>query len=225
VRKARLVPGHPDTLASLNNLAAMYRAAGRPRDAVPLAEEAAAVAEAHGHPETARFKASLGHTYLAAGQPEKALPLFEAYLAAERARLKPDDPRLGDVLARLGTDLLDHGRPAEAARFLRECLAIREKAGPDAWTTSNARVLLGHSLFAQRKLTEAAPLLSKGYAGLKQREAELPPTARARLAGTADRLAELYAALGQPDEARTWRAERAEYPPEQAPPPRPRPRN
>src|SRR5262249_35341300 len=35
------------------------------------------------------------------------------------------------------------------------------------------------------------------------------------------RLVELYPAGGRPDEAEEWRAKRKEYPPEQAPPPRP----
>ena len=43
----------------------------------------------------------------------------------------------------------------------------------------------------------------------------------ARLADAADRLVDLYTALGRSDEVRKWRAERAKYP-FVAPPPRPR---
>jgi hypothetical protein len=57
---------------------------------------------------------------------------------------------------------------------------------------------------------------------MKQREAKIPEQARkVRLAEAADRLVELYVAWGKRDEAAEWQAERAKYPPHQAPPPRP----
>ena len=66
-------------------------------------------------------------------------------------------------------------------------------------------------------------MLLAGYEGLKKRQATIqPPVARpVRLAEAADRLVRLYEATGRPAEAARWRAERAAYLPEQAPPPRP----
>ncbi|HET6575422.1 MAG TPA: hypothetical protein VFG68_17595 [Fimbriiglobus sp.] len=56
---------------------------------------------------------------------------------------------------------------------------------------------------------------------MKKREAKIPPVGKARLSEAADRLVELYTRWGKPAEAAKWRAERAKYPPEQAPLPRP----
>ena len=46
------------------------------------------------------------------------------------------------------------------------------------------------------------------------------PQAATRSAEALDRLIELYTATNKPDEAMKWRAERAKYPAEKAPPPR-----
>ena len=63
---------------------------------------------------------------------------------------------------------------AEAEAILRECLAIREKAQPDDWTTFNTRSQLGGSLMGQKKFAEAEPLILAGYEGMKAREAKIP---------------------------------------------------
>ena len=109
-------------------------------------------------------------------------------------------------------DLLSCGQQAAAEPLLRECLAIREKAQPDDWTTFNTRSMLGSALCGQKKYAEAEPLLFKGYEGMKQREEKIPKEAKVRLVETVDRLIELYAATNKPDEAAKWRAERAKYP-------------
>jgi len=79
--------------------------------------------------------------------------------------------------------------------------------------------MLGGALLGQKKYAEAEPLLVEGYEGMKQRETQIPPPGKVRLPEAADRLVELYVALGKSEESAKWRAERAKYPPEQAPPP------
>ena len=88
------------------------------------------------------------------------------------------------------------------------------------WPGFDVRILLGEALIRQRRYAEAEPLLLAGYTGLvglMGKEANLEPS---DVAAAADRLAELYTALGNPAEAAKWQAERAKYPPEQAPRPR-----
>jgi eukaryotic-like serine/threonine-protein kinase len=58
---------------------------------------------------------------------------------------------------------------------VRECLAIREKKEPDAWTTFNGRSQLGGALLGHKRYADAEPLLLKGYEGMKQREDKIPP--------------------------------------------------
>jgi tetratricopeptide (TPR) repeat protein len=111
-------------------------------------------------------------------------------------------------LARLGLYLLAREKWAEAEASLRECLAL---ASPEAWTTFEARALLGRALLGQKKHDEAKPHLLRGYEGMKQQEAAIPPREKARLAETVDGLIELYTALEKPDEVKKWQAERANY--------------
>jgi serine/threonine protein kinase/Flp pilus assembly protein TadD len=123
---------------------------------------------------------------------------------AERARGKPDAQ---GPMAALGFILLAVGRFADAEPVLRECLAIREKMMPDDWLRFHAQSLLGGALLGQQNYAEAEPLLLQGYEGMKQREAKIPLASQgSRLAQAAERLAQLYEATGQPDEARVWRA-------------------
>ena len=76
------------------------------------------------------------------------------------------------------------------------------------------------ALLGQKRYAEAEPLLVAGYEGMGRQLPKIPPRFRGRLPEAADRLVDLYAAWGKPDEAARWRAERAKYPPPAAPPPR-----
>jgi hypothetical protein len=107
----------------------------------------------------------------------------------------------------LGTLLVQAGRPAEAEPVLRECLGFRETKQPGDWSTFHIRSLLGGALLAQKKLTEAEPLLRQGYEGLKQREDKIPAASKTRVAEALERLVQLAEATGRPDEAAKWRKE------------------
>jgi hypothetical protein len=123
----------------------------------------------------------------------------------------PKDPAyrraLPRILAILGQNLLQQRKYADAEPVLRDCLARREAAEPDAWTTFNTRSMLGGSLLGQEKYAEAEPLLLQGYQGMKQREAEIPPIGRPLLREAVERLVQLYDAWSRPVEAAKWRQE------------------
>jgi eukaryotic-like serine/threonine-protein kinase len=70
----------------------------------------------------------------------------------------------------------------------------------------------------RKKYADAEPLLLKGYEGMKQREKAIPRQAATRIPEALDRLIEISTATNKPDEAKKWRAERAKYPAEKAPP-------
>jgi tetratricopeptide (TPR) repeat protein len=107
----------------------------------------------------------------------------------------------------LGWGLLRQRKYAEAEPLLRETLARRVKHQPDNWTTFNTRSQLGGSLLGQKKYAEAEPLLVKGYEGMKARAKTIPAAAKDRLPEAAERLVELYDALGRPEEAERWQQE------------------
>ena len=158
-----------------------------------------------GHPETLRVMGNLAGAYLALNQMDDALPLLRDFLAGRRKQLGRDNLYFAGILAQTGHLLLMHGQHAEAEKALRECLAIRQKKQPDAFTTFNARSLLGGALLAQKKYAEAEPFLLEGYQGMRQREAQAPTGAQGRLSEALERLVQLYEAWGHKDKAEQWR--------------------
>jgi hypothetical protein len=217
LKKAKLGPDHPDTLLSMNNLAMGYRAAGKPDLALPLLEETLKVRKAKlgpDHPNTLNIMGNLAKAYLDLKQAEKATPLFEDFVAGQRKLTGADTTRFASLLAQIILELLNARQFPQAEKLLRECLAIRERKEPEAWTTFYTKSLLGGALLGQKKYADAEPLLLKGYEGMKARGKTIPKTggAELRIPEALDRLIELYTATNKPDEAKKWQAERAKYP-------------
>src|SRR5262249_34346943 len=137
---------------------------------------------------------------------------FPAVLA-EMAQAAPQIH--AEALAVLGTRLLGQRKYAAAERVFRDCLAIREKEAPDAWTAFNARSLLGGALVGRREFAEAEPLLVQGYEGMARRAAGIPPHLRdARVAEALERLIQLYEESDRKDLAAKWRAQMPKANPE-----------
>jgi hypothetical protein len=210
---------HPATLHAQINLGVNYRDAGRLEEAIALLEPVDRAGRAD--PSLRWARGALLTAYVAARKVPEATKLVTEILAEARKEHPAGSPALGAALAEGGGSLLKLGAWGEAEAVLRECLAIREKAQPEAWTTFNARSLLGEALAGQEKFDEAERLLVQGFEGLRARAAQIPQDFRtARLTEAVDRLVEMYTALGNRGEAARWRAERAKYPPPTAPPPR-----
>src|SRR6185437_4713688 len=86
VRERTVGPDHPDTVASLNNLASLYQAEGRTSDTLPLVERMMAGGRA---------------------QPRVALPTL---LDAQKKQLIPPDKAFDEAL-----DVVQHGAQSSAA--------------------------------------------------------------------------------------------------------------
>jgi serine/threonine protein kinase len=229
----KLGPTHPYTLMTLANLAVNYRDAGRLADAARRADEF--VNHYRQLPVLNRqqlvwFVPEAASIFTAAGQPAKAEAICRDAVAEARQHLGAEDPRLAAALVELGDHLLQQKRWLEAESTLKECLAIRQKKEPDAWTTFNAQSLLGGALAGQKKYADAEPLLLAGYEGMKKaslvastpgettsapggtRGADATPLAvEQRLAEAIERLIQLYDATGKTAEAAKWRREQAAW--------------
>ncbi len=223
LRKAKLGANHPDTLTSMNNLAFGYQDAEKLEQALPLFQEAVAGMEKRRfqHEHSGRIVNNLIGCYERLKQFDQAEPWRRKSLAVLKDRAGADSVPFAGELAALGLNLLQQKKWTDAEAVLRECLAIREKKQPDAWSTFNIKSMLGGALLGQKKYTDAEPPLVKGYEGMKQREKTIPPQASIRIPEALDRLIEFYTATNKPDEAKKWRVVRAQYPPEPSPPPRP----
>jgi serine/threonine protein kinase len=210
LREKKLGRDHPDTLQTVANLGVNYRDAGRLSDALRLLGEAYRASATI--PTLRWVGVQLMDCYAKAGRLAEAAALLQRLLADARISLPKNSLQLAEVLAQYGSILLQAKAFGEAEPLLRECLAIREAAEPNVWTTFDTRSLLGRALLGERRHAEAEPLLRKGYEGMKAREKLIPPREAKRVPEALDRLIELYATTNRPDEVDNWRAERAKYP-------------
>jgi tetratricopeptide (TPR) repeat protein len=205
--KAKLGADHPHTLTSMNNLASAYRAAGKPDQALPLFRQAAAGIEKRRfqHEYAGVIVKNLIDCHERLKQFDQGESWRRRWLAVVKERSGADSPLYARELASLGQNLLAQQKWADAEPVLRESLAICDKRQPDFWGTSHARSLLGGALAGQEKYAEAEPLLLKGYEGLKQRQAAIPPGNRGVVAQALDRLVQLCRATGQTHRAEAYR--------------------
>jgi serine/threonine protein kinase len=202
--------GYPHALNVLNNLGEAYRAAGKLEQALPLFQQTATGVEKQQfvHEYAGLFVSNLIDCHERLKQYEPAEAWRRKWLAVVKERAGPQSAAYAGELAGLGLNLLQQHKHAEAEPLLRDCLSLRTKQQPDAWTTFNAKSLLGDALLGQKKYAEAEPLLLEGYEGMKQREAKIPPQGKVRLGEALDRLVQLYDAWGKPDQADHWRQRR-----------------
>jgi eukaryotic-like serine/threonine-protein kinase len=201
---------HPDTLRSMNNLAAAYVSAGRLDKALPLHEETLKLRQAKlgpEHPDTLRSMHDLALAFMVANRSLEAEPILRELVAIQRRRLPAKSPELAAHLASLGKSLVQVDEHAEAELILRECLAIREKTLPEDWRRFKTQSLLGGSLLGQKKYAEAEPLLLSGYEGMKARQESIPASAKDNLREALEWLVKLHEALGQPEKAAERRLE------------------
>jgi WD40 repeat protein len=205
MQKSTLGSDHDDTLLSMRELGGIYRTAGRLPEAVALLQQVLERRRAKlgpDHDDTLGSMNDLAVAYEDAGAFDRAEPLLADVLEHARKMDGPAAPQTAGVLASLGLSRLKQQKYAEAEPVLRECLAIREKAIPGHWLRFNALSLLGDALLGQKKYAEAEPLLLRGYDGMKQREATIPPPWNViRLAEAAERLVRLYEATDEKDKA------------------------
>ncbi|WP_448596349.1 tetratricopeptide repeat protein, partial [Thermoleptolyngbya sp.] len=113
----RLSADHPDTAASLNNLAGLYRVMGRYSEAEPLFGRSLAIREAQlgaDHPDTATSLNNLAGLYDSMGRYSEAEPLYQRSLAIREAQLGADHPDTATSLNNLAGLYYSMGRYSEA---------------------------------------------------------------------------------------------------------------
>ena len=198
---------HADTLFAQINLGVNYRDSGRFNDAISTLESA--TRDARGVESMRWGRDALLNAYVLAKKSNEGAALAKELLDEDRKKHPPQSAALASTLVRVGSDLLLLAAWKDAETILREGIAIREKLEPDAWTTFNAKSLLGEALLGQKDYSQAEPLLLQGYTGMKEREAKISLDFRAdRLTAALDRLVRLYEAIDKKDEVAKWQKER-----------------
>jgi tetratricopeptide (TPR) repeat protein len=155
-------PDHPDTLASMNNLAASYEGLGRYAEALRLYEETLALRKAKlgpDHPDTLASMSNLANSYEDLGRRAEALKLREETLALRKAKLGPDHPDTLSSMNNLANSYDDLGRHAEALKLREETLALRKaKLGPDHPDTLSTMRRLAYAYAVLGRYADAAKL-------------------------------------------------------------------
>ncbi len=224
LQEHRLGRNHPHTQATVANLGANYMDCNRLSEAMPLLEEAFRTARKQ--PTLLWVGDPLLEAYVKAGKGEAAASLIDELIASARKYSSAPSPKLANTLAQCGLACLHFRQFTTAEELLRECLAIREKTEPQAWTTYNTMAALGVALMERamsespdkaNRRAEAESLLLKGYEGIKARlvaenqNASLLKTQRQWLSNICDRLIDLYTSMDKPDKAKKWQANREQW--------------
>jgi len=135
IREATLRSGHPDIAQSLNYLAEVLRAQGRPGEAEQMHRQALEIREAtlrSGHPDIAQSLNNLAESLRAQGRFKEVEPLYRRALEIREAALGPEHYKTAYILNNLAESLRAKDRFAEAEPLYRRALAIFEKKlGPE----------------------------------------------------------------------------------------------
>jgi len=200
LQEPKLGLDHPGTLATRNNLAQAYGAAGREAEAIGMREAMLKLKETKlggNHPDTRATRSDLAQAYRAAKRIADTIRLVEQNLKIAESKFGPDHPDTLATRNELADDYGAVGRTAEAAALIAATLKLVEaKLGPDHVDTLASVHKLAHALEASRP-AEAEPLFRRaldGYRKQKGPEGHLVVNLTGDLAGLLDR-------TGRPAEA------------------------
>jgi serine/threonine protein kinase/tetratricopeptide (TPR) repeat protein len=130
-----LGPEHPDTLASMHNLASSYFALGRHAEALKLEEETLEIQRRvlpKDHPNTLVSMIGLASSYAALSRHAEAIDLLVETLEIQRRVLPKDHPDTLWSMMNLANSYYAMRRHAEALKLDEETLAIRKRVlGPE----------------------------------------------------------------------------------------------
>jgi serine/threonine protein kinase/tetratricopeptide (TPR) repeat protein len=175
-RQARLGPDHPDTLGSINNLAAAYLHSGEFGRAVPLLEETLprmTTKLGPDHPDTLHSMNNLALAYEASGQLARAMPFLEETLEKLKARLGPDHPDTLTSMNNLASAYRKGGQTTKAIALQAQTLEKRiAKLGPEHPATLTSMNNLALAYLEGGQTAKALPLLEET---LEKRKAGLGP--------------------------------------------------
>jgi tetratricopeptide (TPR) repeat protein len=201
LRRTYLGPDHPDTLASMNNLAGAYKEDGQLDKALPLLEEALGKRQAQlgpDHPDTLFCMNNLAVAYHNAGQLNKAVPLLERTLTKRQEKLGLDHPDTLQSMNNLALAYKDASQLDKAVRLYEQVFTkMKEKVGPDHPDTLTSMNNLAAAYHAIGRLDKAVPLFEQT---LTKRQEKLGPDHFHTLT-TLSNLGGAYQALGQLDKA------------------------
>jgi serine/threonine protein kinase len=209
VKKRVIGPEHPFTLTTMDNYATLLRLRGRLGEAEAMEAQELEIAKRKlgpEHPGTLGSMIHLALVYRDQGRLAEAEALgAEAFSSSVRARgaSHPVSRESADALAEI---LVKAGKFGEAEPLLRDSLAARQKASPEAWQTASIESLLGSALAGLKRFAEAEPLLLESHENLAKLQDRIPAGSRPIVSDSGLRLVQLYSDWGQPEKAEAWKS-------------------
>jgi tetratricopeptide (TPR) repeat protein len=177
-------PGHPESMVTVERLAAAFVAAGRVSEAIAWYQRVMAESgKAHGpdHPRTLAARVRLGRVLLTAGLFDEAISILTAALTdAERAH-GPAHPECAIVRDEVAAGHRAAGEVGEAIRLYRLILGDRQRSlGADHPETMATRQLLAEAYLADGRVKDAFAQYKKAVADRERSQgADHPDTLRA----------------------------------------------
>jgi tetratricopeptide (TPR) repeat protein len=205
--------GHPLALIFRNNVALADHVAGHYEKSIPLFR---AVLDGkrnvlpEDHPSIVTSESNLANALDDVGQFQEAEQLHLKIVQFRRGsgeNPNPPDVALATALAMLARNQLLQGNYAFAETVCREALPIMESESPEHWRHFDTQSLLGGALLGQERYDAAEPLLLSGFEGMQQRSKTIPSATKSRQPEAAQRLVDLYVAMGNTAATEKWNAE------------------
>ncbi|MCZ8117484.1 MAG: CHAT domain-containing protein [Microcystis sp. LE18-22.4A] len=168
IRKQQLGDNHPDTAASLNNLALLYQSQGRYSEAEPRHKEALAIFKKQlgdNHPLTATSLDNLASLYDSQGRYSEAEPLYKQALTIRKQQLGDNHPDTAISLNNLAGLYTVQGRYSEAEPLYKQALAIhKQQLGDNHPLTAASLNNLAGLYWSQDDIPQAINYLTQGLA-------------------------------------------------------------
>jgi serine/threonine protein kinase/tetratricopeptide (TPR) repeat protein len=208
--KAKQGIEHDETQQLADRLASSCEKAGRFGEALHQREELLEIKRkrSSGQPDAiVNDLRVIAHLYEELHDYKRAEGLWREIIAGIRS----NEDLLSSIKASLGRCLLRCGKLADAEHVLRESLAFQKKK--DGWKAGMTESILGRALLAQKKYSDAEPLLLAAREAMKHMEGPTdPPYAggpdpedRACALENLGQLVQLYEAMGKGEKADAWR--------------------
>ncbi|HEU4321779.1 MAG TPA: tetratricopeptide repeat protein [Roseiflexaceae bacterium] len=168
-----LGPDHPETAATLHNLASLHQNQGEYDQARPLYERALAIKErvlGPGHSSTATTLHNLAWLHQNQGEYDQARPLYERALAINEQALGPGHPDTAVTLHNLAQLHQVQGEYDQARLLYERALAINEQVlGPGHPDTAATLHALAGLHQVQGEYEQARPLYERALAIRQQK--------------------------------------------------------
>ena len=199
---------NPRTLSIMNPLGMLYLEMGRYDQAEPLLTKALEIRRrvlGGEHADTLASLSNVGALYRKRGKYEQAERLLTEAVQGRRRVLGEEHPNTLSSMSILARLYHDQGKYAEAETVSHQILTGYKKADPQSWRRYESETILGTSLAAQEKYSDAESLLLSGYDGMMQQHATISAGNRSSLEEAMQWIVELYQDWGKPEKAAEWR--------------------